>query len=128
MKSYVSMEQKICPVTGTVFETDAILLDKKLKAVHDKYTITGMQIKPEVEKMIKDGYLPIVEIDPDKSDMDNLNPNTAYKTGNVAYLRREVAEELLGIKDAPQFVYGDAGLFERLSAMQAQEITEEDNE
>ena len=128
MKSYVSMEQKICPVTGTVFETDAILLDKKLREIHDTYTITGMQIKPEVEKMIKDGYLPIVEIDTDKSDMDNLNPNTAYKTGNVAYLRREVAEELLGIKDASQFVYGDASLFERLSAMQAQEITEEDNE
>lgn len=40
-KSHVSLEQHVCLVCGTAFDTGAILLDKRLRASMERHTATG---------------------------------------------------------------------------------------
>lgn len=97
-KSHVSIEQKICSVCGQVYDTKSLLLDTKLKERFDRNTITGWGLCPEHQKLFDDGYLAMVEIDPEKSTFNGntLKPEDAYRTGRVAHLKREFAEHLLG--------------------------------
>ena len=40
-KSYVTLEQHVCPVCLKTFDTGNLLLDDKLRDVFKKYTVTG---------------------------------------------------------------------------------------
>ena len=46
-KSHVSLEQHVCLVCGTAFDTGAILLDKRLRASMERHTATGWGLCPE---------------------------------------------------------------------------------
>lgn len=81
-KSYVTMEQKQCFVCGTVFDTGAILMDKRLKETFDSaYTVTGFGLCEEHQKLIDDGYC-IVIVVKDKESKE--------RTGELAYIKQEV--------------------------------------
>jgi len=67
MKSHVGMEQKVCPVCGTAFDTGTILLDKRLRNSLERKTVTGWDLCPEHAKLWKKGYIALVECDPEKS-------------------------------------------------------------
>lgn len=41
MKSYVTLEQKICVVCGRSYDTGSLLLDKRLRERFEHHTITG---------------------------------------------------------------------------------------
>jgi len=45
-KSHVSLEQRVCLVCGTTFDTGAILLDKRLRQHLDRHTVTGWGLCP----------------------------------------------------------------------------------
>lgn len=51
-KSHVSLEQHVCLVCGTVFDTGAILLDKRLRTSMKLHTAT---LCPEHQKLFDDG-------------------------------------------------------------------------
>lgn len=96
-KSHVSMEQKVCIATGKRFNSGAILLDKRLKKSMDPNTITGWGVSPEVQEKLDDGYVVFVEIDVEKSELSEnstIQPEGAFRTGNIFYLRRHVAEKM----------------------------------
>ncbi len=46
-KLHVSLEQHVCLVCGTAFDTGAILLDKRLRASMERRTATGWGLCPE---------------------------------------------------------------------------------
>lgn len=66
-KSHVSMEERVCLVCGNPFDTGAILLDKRLRQSMAHRTVTGWGLCPEHEQMFKDGYVALVECDPERS-------------------------------------------------------------
>jgi hypothetical protein len=92
-KSHVSMEQRICAVCGTAYETGAILLDRRLRASLERYTTTGWGLCPEHRRLHNEGFVALVECDLSKSDPplhgSELSLEGAYRTGRTAHLRRE---------------------------------------
>lgn len=66
-KSHVSMEQRVCLICGSAFDTGAILLDKRLRQSMAHHTVTGWGLCPEHERLFKDGYIALVECDPQRS-------------------------------------------------------------
>jgi hypothetical protein len=95
-KSYVSMEQHICVVCGKAFDTNAILLDKRLKDSMEQHTITGWGMCEEHEQLRVDGYVALVGVDESKSKISGsaIKPADAYRTGNIAHIRMAVWEQV----------------------------------
>lgn len=120
MKGHVSIEYKICPVTGKKFESNAILLDKRLKDSIERTTVTGYQVCPEVQEKIDEGFIPLVEIDSEKFEIVNgeLTPATAHRTGNIAYVKRAVWEQMLGRTVNESFNYIDGDIIQHLNSLQ----------
>ena len=109
-KSYVSMEQKVCPIFGKTFNTDALLLDKRLKASMEQYTVTGFDFCPEAVEKLDAGYVAFVAVDPDKSDKlpnGNISPEGAYRLGTIAWIRRPVAEKMINVPIDHPFIFAD---------------------
>ena len=91
-KSHVSMEQHICIVCGAKYDTGAILLDKRLKASMECYTLTGNGLCPDHQKLHDDGYIALVGVDPSRSSFSsdgNLTQSGAYRTGSIMHLKRD---------------------------------------
>lgn len=67
-KSHVGMESKLCPVCRQTHVV-GVLLDKRLRNVLERDTVTGMQLCPSHQQQADDGNVWIIEIDPDQSTM-----------------------------------------------------------
>ncbi|OZI30837.1 ATPase [Bordetella genomosp. 10] len=122
-KSHVSLEQHVCLVCGVRFDTGAILLDKRLRASLEHHTTTGWGLCPEHERLFKEGYVALVECDPQRSGSPsgNLRPEQAYRTGKLAHLRREVFGRVFNvpIADKQPCVFVEPGVLDHLQAMVA---------
>lgn len=121
-KSHVSLEQHVCLVCGTAFDTGAILLDKRLRPSMEHHTATGWGLCPEHQKLLDDGFVALVECDPQRSGSSaggRMNPQQAYRTGRLAYVRREVLAQMfiVPIADDQMCVFVEPGVIERLQAM-----------
>lgn len=121
-KSHVSLEQHICLVCGTAFDTGSLLLDKRLRQRMEHHTITGWGLCPEHEQMLHDGYVALVECDPQRSGdvtLGCMKPEDAYRTGRVAHLRRETFAQVFNVPlENTQFcVFVGLGVLEQLQAM-----------
>ncbi|MDH1505978.1 ATPase [Aeromonas caviae] len=91
-KSHVSLEQHVCLVCGKAFDTGTILLDKRLRASMEHHTKTGWGLCPEHQKLADDGFVALVECDPQRSGSPGgrLKPEQAYRTGRLAHLKHHV--------------------------------------
>jgi hypothetical protein len=124
-KSYVSLEQHVCVVCGVAFDTGSLLLDRRLRARFDHYTATGWGLCAEHRKLFDDGYVALVECDPQRSGLslggDRLKPEQAYRTGRLAHVRREAFARLFNVSiEAKQAcVFVERGVIERLQSMVA---------
>lgn len=87
-KSFVTMEQVVCPVCGKAHNTGALLLDKRGAKRFDRNTVTGWEMCPEHEKLKNDGYIALVGADPEKSTGTRLDQ--VWRTGAVAHLKADV--------------------------------------
>lgn len=120
-KSHVSLERHVCLVCGMVFDTGAILLDKRLRPSMERYTITGWGLCPEHQRMFDEGFVALVECDPQRSGLPsgNLKPGQAYRTGKLAHLRREVFGKVFNvpIADKQSCVFVEPGVLDQLQAM-----------
>ena len=122
-KSYVSLEQRLCLVCGAPFDTGSLLLNKRLRASMKRHTTTGWGLCAEHQKLADEGFVALVECDPQRSGASaangNLKPEQAYRTGQLAHLRREVFARLfnvsLGNKQACVFV--EPGVIAQLQTM-----------
>ncbi len=53
-KSHVSLEQQLCLVCGTAFDTGNILLDKRLRASMKHHTTTGWGLCPKHQRLFSE--------------------------------------------------------------------------
>ena len=120
-KSHVAMEQKVCVVCTKQYDTGAILLNKALRKTLENPTVSGVGVCPEHQKLHEGGYIALIEIDPDKST--NISGNIvkqedAYRTGNIAHIRRTVAKEMFKIPEetlAGIFMFTEKAVMDILS-------------
>jgi len=114
-KSYVTLEQHICPVCLEVFDTGNLLLDSRLKATFDMHTVTGMSLCPEHQKLADDGYFFLVECAGEPQPGKELT-----RTGNIASVQRGALEVIFNqetvasLKDVP-LAYVEVGVLQNLS-------------
>jgi len=120
-KSHVSMEQHVCLVCGVTFDTGAILLDKRLRASMERRTTMGWGLCAEHQKLADDGFVALVECDPQRSGSPggSLKPEQAYRTGRLAHLKRHVFATVFNVQiEANQpCVFVEPGVIEQLEAM-----------
>lgn len=123
-KSHVSLEQHVCIVCGTAFDTGAILLDKRLRASMEHHTKTGWGLCPEHQKLSDDGFVALIEIDPERSVLGSVGvrPEQAHRTGRLAHLKRNAFPKVFDvpIQDAQVCVFIEPGVIEQLQTMVVQ--------
>jgi hypothetical protein len=121
-KSHISLEQRLCQVCGATFDTGSILLDKRLRASMERHTTTGWGLCPEHQKLFDDGYVAIIEIDPQKTNLSTAQTRVKlqqmWRTGRVAHIRREAFSRIFSVSlEADQAcIAAEAGVIERLEA------------
>lgn len=111
-KSYVTLEQHVCPVCLKTFDTGNLLLDDKLRDVFEKYTVTGYGLCEEHKKVVEDGYVILVEVR--KRLQKGQDP---YRTGNTAYLKRHVAKDIFPDMDVQDVAFVEIGVLDKLREM-----------
>lgn len=107
--SHVGMGISQCPVTGHLW-TNTVLLAKKympgrelkpVKPIH-KYEFIGQEPLPEVVEMFEEGYIALIEIDPDKSTTGangRMSLEDAHRTGVLAWLKQDMARHVLQVPE-----------------------------
>jgi hypothetical protein len=122
-KSHVSMEQHVCLVCGVSYDTGALLLDKRLRASMERHTTTGWGLCPEHQKLSDDGFVALIECDPQRSGSpsgaDRLKPEQAFRTGRLAHLKREVFAQVFNVRIATDqpCVFIEPGVIDLLQSM-----------
>ncbi|MBL5864351.1 translesion error-prone DNA polymerase V subunit UmuC [Serratia fonticola] len=67
------MEQHVCLVCGVPFDTGSLLLDKRLRASLERHTVTDWGLCPEHQKRFSEGFIALVECDPERSGIIDVN-------------------------------------------------------
>ncbi len=121
-KSHVSLEQHVCIVCGRAFDTGAILLDRRLRASMGRHTATGWGLCPEHQKLFDDGFVALIECDPQRSGAPvggRMKPEQAYRTGRLVHVRRTAFARVFNvpIPDRQACVFVEPGVIEHLQAM-----------
>lgn len=122
-KSHVSLERRACLVCGVAYDTGSILLDKRLRQSMERYTTTGWGLCDEHQKLFDDGFVALVECDPEcsgkPSGADRLRPEQAYRTGRLAHLKHGVFAAVFNVQvTADQVcVFVEPGIIEHIQAM-----------
>ena len=112
-KSYVTMEQKICPVCANVFDTGGLLLDKRLRERFDMKTVVGLGRCPECEKLFKEGFIALIGIDESKSTTNGelIKLEDAHRTGEILHVKKAAFEHIFTVeipKDKMMFITQEA--------------------
>ena len=122
-KSHLSLEQRVCLVCGKAFDTGAVLLDKRLRASMERHTKTGWGLCPEHQKLSDDGFVALIECDPQRSGLPassaRMKPDQAYRTGRLAHVRRTVFPQVfnVSIDDKQTCVFVEPGVIDQLQSM-----------
>jgi hypothetical protein len=127
-KSFTSMEQKVCLVTGKTYDSGNLLIAKNLNQKLDMRTTTGWGYCPEVQEKLDQGYVALVGADMSKSELQdngNVSPEDAYRTGDVIYMRREAAKRILNFKDGLDMSFIDTDVVKFLEKLQKDSLEEE---
>ena len=99
-KSYVSLEQKVCPVCGITHSHNcAVLLDKRLRNSMERLTITGYGLCEEHDRLNQEGYIMLVAAK-NPADKATMQVGEAERTGEVAAIKREVFMQLFNVPAA----------------------------
>ena len=92
-KSFVAMEQKVCPICGIVHSHDCgILLDKRLKDSMEQNVTTGYGLCEEHDHLFKEGYIALIGVSntAETTTGQTLTQDTAERTGSLCHMRKEV--------------------------------------
>jgi hypothetical protein len=104
-KSYVSLEQRVCVVCGVRYDTNTILLDRRLRPSLEHRTVTGYGLCESHQESFDTGYVALIECLPQSSGNPShgamVKPGQERRTGRVAYLKREACAVIFNIPIAP---------------------------
>jgi hypothetical protein len=96
-KSYVTLEQNVCVVCAVLFDTGAVLLNKRLRPVFEHTTITDWGLCPKCTELHAQGYVALVEAKAPANGAETINPVDVIRTGRVAFIRRSAWEKIFDI-------------------------------
>ncbi|WP_230371643.1 ATPase [Paludibacterium denitrificans] len=112
-------------VCGKAFDTGSVLLDKRLRASMEHHTKTGWGLCPEHQKLSDDGFVALVECDPQRSGSPagsaRMKPDQAHRTGRLAHVRRTLFAKVfnVSIDDKQTCVFVEPGVIDQLQSMVA---------
>lgn len=116
-KSHVSMEAKLCPVCAKQHTFGCgILLDRRLRKSMERETVTGWGMCEEHDRMRRDGYVALIEVNAAKSD----NPMTlegVWRTGTFAHIRKEVFQSIFGEEAIKPIAFTEPEVMVKLTQM-----------
>lgn len=116
-KSYVSMEQAVCPVCGKTFDTGSILLDRRLRNSMERHTVTHIELCPDDQQKSDDGYVALVEVS-NVTHTERLKPEDAVRTGSICHIKKEVASQIFNVPVVEfPFVYVDMDVIPKIESM-----------
>lgn len=119
-KSFVTMEQNQCFVCCEIFDTGALLLDCRMRERFERYTLTGTDFCPACQKLNDDGFIALVEVNPDKS-IDNgglMKSSEACRTGRIVHVRRSAASRIFDSEtENHPMAFVEPGVFAALERM-----------
>lgn len=118
-KSFVTMEQKMCPICGKEFDSGALLLDKRMSKKFDMKTTTGYQPCSVCQNKIDEGYIALVVADPKKSTSTNgiLKLENAYRTGEIIWMKRPVFNNMFNVSENRPMVFIEPEVAFKLRSM-----------
>lgn len=126
-KSHVGMASEICAICGT-HHTESILLDRRLRDTFEdgKTYLTGHAPCPACKTKLDDGYVALVEIDPDRSgatdSKETITQREAYRTGNISWIRSKVWDDVFNVPlPDPPLCFVGADVTAKLQSMQPPE-------
>lgn len=93
MKSHVSMEQHQCFVCGELFDTGAILLDKRLRASMEAHTVTATGVCPEHQAQIDAGFVLLIGV----SDAAGQ-----HRTGDIIAIKEQAFTHIFNCNVPPK--------------------------
>jgi len=96
-KIHVTLERAVCPACGKEYDTGALLLDKRLRQVFDMYTTTGFAPCPECAKLLETHVVLVEVSNSPKSAGNTMKQEEAYRTGNLTWMKREVAKKVFNM-------------------------------
>lgn len=122
MKSFVTMEQNVCPICCKAFSTGVILMDNRMRDKFERNTVTGWGLCPEHQALYDEGFMALVAVDEAKSKISPdgiITPDGAYRTGTVAHVRRTVVDRLFRapIPQEQPLMFCEPELIDKLQAM-----------
>lgn len=113
MKSYVGMGHDSCPICG-VEHNEVVLINKRLRDTLERRQVVGISICPECTAKINDDYVALVSIDESKSNAP-YTPMSAYRTGNVLWIKRDAWGKVFSEPAPRAFGYCDDDVIEMLA-------------
>jgi hypothetical protein len=102
-KSYVGLEQHICPVCTKTHDV-GVLLDRRLKNTLERNNVTGWGLCEEHKKQADEGYRFLVGCDESKSDLNNnhIKLENAYRTGEIVSIKSIVWNKIFNVPVPPK--------------------------
>jgi hypothetical protein len=105
MKSYVSLEEKICFICGKQHDSGAILLDRRMEDSMEHKTLTGYDHCEECKKKLDEGYAAFVEVSNSPSEGNIMKNENAIRTGVIAWMKQHVCDEVFNAKITTPMVF-----------------------
>lgn len=105
-KSYVTITNKVCPICGKTHDFNCeLLIHKQLKEVFDTTTVVGWGYCEECTKFIEEDRVALIGAKEPESG-NTLTPESADRTGEVLWIRREAAKQILKeVEDNVPFLF-----------------------
>lgn len=94
-KSHVGLKEHACQMCGNTHAV-GVLLDRRLRKSLEQHNVTGWSPCPECQKMIDDGYVALVGVNPDGAS-STLNLEDADRTGDLIWIRASVFEHVFNV-------------------------------
>lgn len=85
MKSFVTVEQAVCPVCGVAHDTGNLLINKRMTPIFAHTTTTHYELCPEHKRLADEDYIAFVECSNEPEGLSD-----AVRTGQIMHLRRSV--------------------------------------
>lgn len=112
---------------GAIHETGNILMETRIRngeirKTFEPRTNTGWGLCAEHQQLSDNGYVALIEIDPERSPLP-YELNSVYRTGELAFLKCPAAEALFDQKCDTPLVFIEPGVLdiikERISTQEA---------
>lgn len=118
-KSYVSLEQKLDPITGEIHDYNCgLIMDERLRKKFHRNTITGYGYSEKTEKMLNDGYVACIEVsNKNIFDQKTMKQEEASRTGRIAWIRKKVADQMFTDKRIKTMAFVDTEVFNYLESL-----------